>query len=140
MSIETQPEMAQGAGGGVPATAPGQRPWWMRPAIHTALVGAVIGYLLGHLLGNFLTGVGALQYQQLPLSDSSDWPIVLGYVLAIVGWLAGLGVFNDILRQMIGRRRAMATGCPSTRPPAWPGTSATRLTTRWSASSTWSAC
>jgi cytochrome c oxidase subunit I len=103
MSIETQPEMAQGSGGGAAAAAPGQRPWWMRPAIHTALVGAVIGYLLGHLLGNFLAGAGASQYQNLALSDSSDWPIVLGYVLAIVGWLAGLGVFNDVLRQMAGR-------------------------------------
>jgi cytochrome c oxidase subunit I len=37
------------------------------------------------------------------LSDSSDWPIVLGYLLAIVGWLAGLGVFNDVIRQMLGR-------------------------------------
>src|SRR6202044_2790051 len=65
--------------------------------------GAFPGYLLGHLLGNFLTGAGTSQYQQLALSDSSDWPIVLGYVLAIVGWLIGLGVFNDLVRQMAGR-------------------------------------
>jgi len=103
MSIETQPEMAQGSGGGLPAGASRPRPWWMRPAIHTALAGAVIGYLIGHLLGNFLEGSGASLYQQLPLSDSSDWPIVLGYLLAIVGWLAGLGVFNDVFRQMLGR-------------------------------------
>jgi len=103
MAIETQPEMAQGAGGGVPQGSARPRPWWLRPAIHTALLGAAVGYLLGHLLGNFLTGAGASQYQNLALSDSSDWPIVLGYLLAIVGWLAGLGVFNDIGRQMIGR-------------------------------------
>ncbi len=103
MAIETQPEMAQGSGGGVPQGSARPRPWWLRPAIHTALLGAAIGYLLGHLLGNLLTGAGASQYQQLALSDSSDWPIVLGYLLAIVGWLAGLGVFNDILRQMAGR-------------------------------------
>src|SRR5205814_1971827 len=42
-------------------------------------------------------------YQQLPLSDSPDLPIVLGYLLAIVGWLAGLGVFNDPVRQILGR-------------------------------------
>ena len=102
MAIETQPEMAQGSGGGA-ATRGGGRPWWMRPAIHTALVGAFVGYLLGHLLGNFLAGAGAAQYQNLALSDSSDWPIVLGYVLAIIGWLAGLGVFNDLVRQMLGR-------------------------------------
>jgi cytochrome c oxidase subunit I len=103
MAIETQPERAQGSGGGQPGAAPSARPWWRRPAIHTALVGAVIGYLLGHLLGNFLAGAGNAQYPNIALSDSSDWPIVLGYLLAIVGWLAGLGVFNDVIRQMLGR-------------------------------------
>ena len=58
----------------------------MRPAIHTGLIGAVLGYLLGHWLGNFL----ASGYQQLTLSDSNDMPIVLGYALGVVGWLAGL--------------------------------------------------
>src|SRR5215469_8411090 len=103
VAIETQPERAQGSGGGQPVGAPSPRSWWRRPAIHTALAGAVIGYLLGHLLGNFLAGVGNDQYPNIALSDSSDWPIVLGYVLAIVGWLAGLGVFNDVVRQMLGR-------------------------------------
>ena len=112
MSVETQPEMAQGSGGGSPASASAAKPWWMRPAIHTALAGAVIGYLIGHLIGNYLTGVGDSQYQQLPLSDSSDWPIVLGYALGVVGWLAGLGVFNDVVRQMIGRPAGNGNGLP----------------------------
>jgi len=103
MAIETQPERAQGSGGGQPVGPLRERPWWQRPAIHTALVGAVVGYLLGHLLGNFLAGAGTAQYPNIALSDSSDWPIVLGYVLAVVGWLAGLGVFNDVIRQMLGR-------------------------------------
>src|SRR5215472_4060601 len=104
MAIETQPERAQGSGGGSPARGEG-RPWWRRPAIHTAFIGAVVGYVLGHLLGNWLTGAtgAANQYPNVALSDSEDWPIVLGYVLAVVGWFAGLGVFNDILRQMVGR-------------------------------------
>src|SRR5579872_2644933 len=103
MAIETQPERAQGSGGGQPVGPLRERPWWQRPAIHTALVGAVVGYLLGHLLGNYLAGAGNAQYPNIALSDSSDWPIVLGYVLAVVGWLAGLGVFNDVIRQMLGR-------------------------------------
>jgi cytochrome c oxidase subunit 1 len=103
MAIETQPEQAHGAGGAEPA-GPRRRPWWMRPAIHTAIIGAVIGYLLGHLLGNFLASNNiATQYPNLSLSDSSDWPIVLGYGFAIVGWIIGLGVFNDLFRQVIGR-------------------------------------
>ena len=104
MAIETQPEKAQGPGGGEPVAAARQRPWWMRPAIHTGLIGAVIGYLIGHLLGNWLAAANInTEYQNLALSDSSDLPIVLGYVLAVVGWLAGLGIFNDLLRQMAGR-------------------------------------
>jgi cytochrome c oxidase subunit 1 len=99
MAIETRPEQAHGPSGGAPASARRPRPWWRRPAMHTALAGAVVGYLVGHVLGNFL-GSG---YQQLPLSDSSDLPIVLGYLLAIVGWLGGLGVFNDLGRQLAGR-------------------------------------
>ncbi len=108
MAIETQPEQAQGSGGSQPAAAGGRRPWWRRPAIHTALLGAVIGYWLGHLLGTYLTGAtgAANQYPNVALSDSEDWPIVLGYVLAVVGWLVGLGVFNDVVRQMLGRPAA----------------------------------
>jgi cytochrome c oxidase subunit 1 len=102
MAIETQPETAQGSSGGGPAVRRRARPWWRRAAIHTALAGAIVGYIVGHWLGNFL-GSG---YQQLPLSDSSDLPIVLGYVLAVVGWLAGLGVFNDLGRQIAGRPAA----------------------------------
>jgi len=108
MAIETQPERAQGAGGGQPLSSSSPRPWWRRPAIHTAIVGAVIGYLLGHLLGDWLTGAtgSSSQYPNVALSDSEDWPIVLGYLLAVVGWLAGLGVFNDILGRIAGRPAA----------------------------------
>jgi cytochrome c oxidase subunit I len=105
MAIETQPERAKGAGGGQPLGGSAPRPWWRRPAIHTAILGAVIGYLVGHQLGDWLTGAtgSASQYPNVALSDSEDWPIVLGYLLALVGWLAGLGVFNSIVAQMFGR-------------------------------------
>jgi len=101
MAIETQPEMAKGSGGGTPTST--ASPWWRRPAIHTAIIGAVIGYLIGSLLGSFLTGTGNGLYPNVSLSDSKDWPIVLGYLFAIVGWLAGLGVFTDVFRQVLGR-------------------------------------
>src|ERR1700691_4068445 len=99
MAIETRPDKAQGPSGGAPAAAGPPPPWRRRPALHTAVRGAIIGYVAGHWLGNFL-GSG---YQQLALSDSSDLPIVLGYLLAIVGWLAGLGVFNDLARPIVCR-------------------------------------
>ena len=99
MSIEIEPEKAQQPAGQGPA-APGRaRPWWMRPAIHTALIGAVLGYVLGHWLGNFLS----TDYARNALSDMNDFPLVLGYVLGTVGWLAGLGVFNDLFRQILGK-------------------------------------
>jgi cytochrome c oxidase subunit I len=99
MSIEIEPEKAQDPAGQGPA-APGRaRPWWLRPAIHTALVGAVLGYVVGHFLGNFLSS----SYARNALSDTNDFPLVLGYVLGAVGWLGGLGVFNDLFRQMLGR-------------------------------------
>jgi len=99
MAIEIQPESAQAPGGREPAAEPKARPWWLRPAAHTALLGAIIGYALGHLLGNAISS----GYQQLPLSDSNDTPIVLGYLFGILGWLIGLGIFNDPVRQMLGR-------------------------------------
>ncbi len=99
MSIEIEPEKAQDAAGQGPAAPGPARPWWMRPAIHTALIGAVLGYVVGHWLGNFLSS----SYARNALSDTNDFPIVLGYVLGTVGWLGGLGVFNDLLRQMLGR-------------------------------------
>ncbi|MGD0064874.1 MAG: cbb3-type cytochrome c oxidase subunit I [Streptosporangiaceae bacterium] len=99
MAIEIQPESAQVPDGREPAAAPKARPWWLRPAAHTALIGAIIGYALGHLLGNAISS----GYQQLPLSDSNDTPIVLGYLFGTLGWLIGLGVFNDTVQQMRGR-------------------------------------
>src|SRR5262249_33834987 len=63
------------------------------------LIGGVAGYLLGHWLGNFL----ASGYAQNALSDSNDVPIVLGYALGTIGWLAGGGVFNDLGRMLVGQ-------------------------------------
>jgi cytochrome c oxidase subunit I len=99
MAIETQPEKAQEPGGRGPAGLRGARSWWMRPAIHTGIIGGVIGYLLGHLLGNLI----ASGYTQVKNSGMNNYAIVLGYVLGTLGWLIGLGVFNDLLRQMAGR-------------------------------------
>ncbi len=99
MAIEIQPESAQAPGGGEPGAPRKARPWWLRPAWHTAIVGAVVGYLIGHWLGSFLAG----GYQQSASSDDNDFSIVIGYLFLILGWLIGLGVFNDLVKQMLGR-------------------------------------
>ena len=109
MAIEIQPESAQVPSGREPAAAPKARPWWLRPAVHTALIGAIIGYALGHLLGNAISS----GYQQLPLADSNDTPIVLGYLFGILGWLIGLGVFNDPVRQIVDPSGRGALESPS---------------------------
>ncbi|HEY5990084.1 MAG TPA: hypothetical protein VIV12_27410, partial [Streptosporangiaceae bacterium] len=82
MAIETQPERAQ-------AAAPGPaRPWWLRAAFHTGLIGGVAGYLFGHWLGNALFHTNSAF--ATGLSDTKDMPIVLGYAFGVIGWLAGL--------------------------------------------------
>jgi cytochrome c oxidase subunit 1 len=97
MAIEIQPgsdriqPVDSGPGAG--------RPWWRKQAFHTGLAAAVIGYFLGHWLGNFLSS----GYPQNALSDTNDVPIVLGYAFAVVGWLGGLGAFNDLGRMVIGK-------------------------------------
>src|SRR5580692_4826718 len=99
MSVEIEPEKAQEPAGSGPVGPRMARPWWMRPAVHTGIIGAIIGYFLGHWLGNFLSW----EYARNALSDMNDFPLVLGYVLAIIGWLAGLGIFNDLGRQILGK-------------------------------------
>jgi cytochrome c oxidase subunit I len=98
MAVQTQPERAEPVGGG-PVEPKAARPWWMHMGAHTGLVGAIAGYFLGHWLGNFLAG----GYSRSALSDANDVAIVLGYAFATVGWLAGLGVFNDLFGLMLGR-------------------------------------
>ncbi len=106
MAIETEPGTTQQPGGGAPAGEPAQRAWWMRPAIHTGVIGAVVGYAFGHWLGNYWavpTPTSPAAYQQVGTADANDIAIVLGYTFMIIGWLVGLGVFNDLVRQMLGR-------------------------------------
>jgi cytochrome c oxidase subunit I len=98
MAVQTQPERAEPVGGG-PGEPKAPRPWWMHMGAHTGLIGAVAGYFLGHWLGNFLGG----GYQRSALADANDVAIVLGYAFATIGWLAGLGVFNDLFGLMLGR-------------------------------------
>src|SRR6201993_5221207 len=98
MAIEIQPEVAGPAGSG-PEIAGAKRPWWRRPGAPTGLIGAVAGYFLGHWLGNFRGG----GYDRSSLADTNDVAIVLGYAVAVIGWLAGLGVFNDLFLMMAGK-------------------------------------
>jgi cytochrome c oxidase subunit I len=100
IEIPEKPQLPGGrAPGGRAPQASASRPWWRRPAVHTGIIGAVLGYFLGHWLGNLI----ASGYVQVQNSGQNDFAIILGYVFGAAGWLAGLGVFNDLLRQMAGR-------------------------------------
>jgi cytochrome c oxidase subunit I len=110
MAIETEPGRTGRTGGGEPGGAARVRAWWARPGILTGIVGAVIGYAFGHWLGNLI----ASGYQQISTADANDTAIVLGYLFLVIGWLAGMGIFNDLGRLMTGRpiadEHAEATG------------------------------
>jgi cytochrome c oxidase subunit I len=75
------------------------RAWWARLGMHTAIIGAVAGYAFGHWLGNVI----AAGYQQIGTADANDTAIVLGYLFLVIGWLIGLGVFNDLGRLTRGQ-------------------------------------
>jgi cytochrome c oxidase subunit 1 len=96
MAIETEPGKAQRPGGGEPVGGKATRAWWARTGMHTGIIGAVLGYALGHWLGNVI----ASGYPDVPLADANDTAIVLGYVFLVIGWLIGLGVFNDLARMV----------------------------------------
>src|SRR5215467_6002807 len=104
MAIETEPGTTQQPGGADPGATAAVKAWWMRPAVHTAIIGAVIGYIFGHWLGNLIDS----GYPQIQPGggqpDQNDIDIVLGYVFMVIGWLAGLGFFNDLINQMRGKR------------------------------------
>jgi cytochrome c oxidase subunit 1 len=100
MAIENKPGKAQQPGGGEPvAGSKVGRAERSRPGMHTGIIGAVLGYALGHWLGNVI----ASGYQQIPTSDANDTAIVLGYVFLVIGWLVGIGVFNDLVRMVSGK-------------------------------------
>ena len=95
MAVQMKPESTE-------PTAGRPRPsgsYWRHAGVHTGLALAVAGYFFGHWLGNALS----YTYAQNSLSDSNDVPIVLGYAFAVIGWLVGLGIFNDLFRSMLGK-------------------------------------
>ncbi len=81
-----------------PGSAAGRNPWWRSGNIAYGLVGAVIGYSIGHFLGNWI----ASGYQQVQGSGQNDLALVLGYLVATLGWLAGLGALNYPLQKLVG--------------------------------------
>jgi cytochrome c oxidase subunit 1 len=99
MAVDVGPKLDEGA---VPP--PVHRPpirrrsFWLSPNIVTGLVGGVAGYAFGHWLGNLISS----NYLVVQNAGHSDVAILLGYLFATLGWLAGLGIFNYPLSKMLG--------------------------------------
>ncbi|MCU1489899.1 MAG: Cytochrome-c oxidase, partial [Acidimicrobiaceae bacterium] len=75
------------------------RPTWLGQHLGTALVLAVGGYALGHFIGNTI----AFDYSNVSGNGQDDTAVVLGLVLGVVGWLAGVGALNYPAAKLIGR-------------------------------------
>ena len=105
VAIDTTPlgevEYPGEEGVGAPPRPPAgwRRSQWLRPNIIWAIVGAVVGYLIGHWLGNVIAG-GYLQ--TVGASDENDVAVVLGLVLGVTGWMAGIGGLNYPLAKVLG--------------------------------------
>ena len=100
MAIDSAPRTSSVDAGGADHGPNGSgRGYWGRLNLFTGLVGAVLGYVLGHWLGNVI----AANYQQVQGNGENNIALVLGYVLATLGWLVGLGVLNYPLAKMVGR-------------------------------------
>ena len=66
----------------------------------TGIVLAVAGYVLGHWLGERISGP-SLDY--VASTGESDVGVALGFLLAVVGFLVGLGFANYSVARMLGR-------------------------------------
>jgi cytochrome c oxidase subunit 1 len=66
-----------------------------------ALVGFLIGWWIGGRIGTHIDSVAA--------TGQNDVALLLGYVLATIGWLIGLGFLNYPVSRMLGRRAERAT-------------------------------
>jgi len=99
MAIDTTPAPSVDESGSAPLhNTHDTKPWYTEGNLVYALIGAVLGYTIGHWFGNWL----ASGYQQIQGSGQNDYALVLGYLLATIGWLAGLGILNYPLMKMVG--------------------------------------
>jgi cytochrome c oxidase subunit I len=102
MTVDVAPPTDVGRPGDVRPPARGwisRRPAWLGQHAGTALVLAVGGYALGHFLGNDI----ASGYTYVKTAAENDLAIVLGLVLAVIGWLLGVGALNYPLAKIVGR-------------------------------------
>ena len=80
----------------------------------------------GFFLGAYIGGQIAVGKDYLIGTDQNDVGVVLGFLFATIGWLAGLGFFNYPIARMLGRPATL----PARRRPAPTASSGSRPITR----------
>ncbi|MGZ6643442.1 MAG: cytochrome c oxidase subunit I, partial [Solirubrobacteraceae bacterium] len=102
--------MSTASGTVPPATPPRQttpaRPIWRSLLGFNALTALVLG-LAGYALGHWIGSRIASGMDSQTTTDQNDVAILMGFVLAVLGWLAGLGFLNYPLSRMRGRPPAL---------------------------------
>src|SRR5450755_3539084 len=98
MDTTAPPAVDRAGNPGGPPAPRAARPWWQSPNLLLAFVGAAAGYAIGHLVGNWI----AHTYQQVQGEGQNNHALVLGYLFASVGWLAGIGALNYPVQKMFG--------------------------------------
>ena len=100
MTMVEEPNVSAGAPGGDALTPQGRRTKKGRPKAHRPLkwvlrgaVLATVGYVAGVLLTMGIRGG----------NPTDEIAVVIGYVLALLGWLAGVGGIEAFGRQWIGK-------------------------------------
>src|SRR5438477_2355985 len=78
------------------------QPAWRGFVGFNMLTGLVLG-AAGWFLGAWIGGRLAIGHDYLIATDQNDVGIFMGYLLGVVGWLAGLGFFNYPASRLLGR-------------------------------------
>ena len=98
MDTTAPPAVDRAGNPGGPPAPRASRPWWLSPNLLLAFVGAAAGYALGHMVGNWI----AHTYQQVQGEGQNNHALVLGYLFATFGWLAGIGALNYPFQKLFG--------------------------------------
>ncbi|MHB8295220.1 MAG: cytochrome c oxidase subunit I [Acidimicrobiales bacterium] len=94
MAVET----SHASGLQPPADYPVDREGKSRLSVVTGLIGMIVGFVIGHYVGVAIAG----NYPQVQASGQNDVAVILGFIFATVGWLAGLGVLNYPVAKLVG--------------------------------------
>ena len=98
MDTTAPPAVDKAGNPGGPPAPRATRPWWLGPNLLYAFVGAAAGYAIGHMVGNWI----AHTYQQVQGEGDNNHALVLGYLFATFGWLAGIGALNYPFQKLFG--------------------------------------